>query len=323
MRFQTSKIQAVILVKLWFLFAITDGFASITDYPQIQLRQLIQKQCTTTEVVSEVTPYFETYYRSSGYDQSVYWVEQPPFNSLAIFDKFGSSNCVGVGQHLVRKFPLFQLIPSRLPNVLREEKTPQYDHVAAIAFCQDGYVILDPTMLISAPIIVRPAEATTVDSYGDQYWTLEVQPSTTPFIQVQINFRDHPLSPQQKENQAFIYRLEEVLNPDEAITNPLQTLDNKVLTFGYPLPAQPYYTLVVRIAKRRVEFGSTLSNDNSRIKLHTLSFDDYKKAPEESLTQLFEHPDIVRLNINPIMLKDRIRAILEHFLKKESHQWLG
>lgn len=292
------------------------------------LREIKKDSCLVHLLADQIKDQYHQFFKESYYDRSVYDLEagldsKPQFNSLQIFDQYGTANCVGISQYFVREFASFatlHVIPGILPEYYQEQGGPLYQHAVAIAACQDGLVLLDPTMNLPEPIVLIPGQPTKIRAGAGETVQITAIPEQKK-IQINVDSDDpihHPWSEEKRRNRSSSYDLMEITNPDAAISDPLYQLGNKILVFGYSPPEDPFYALIYRLKDQQLEF-SKYDSSGADPRILTLPFGEYEKDPEAFIQKVLTAPDLVtRMKMPPDVLRKRVNGTMKLIFKRKT-----
>ena len=258
----------------------------------------------------------------------------PNFNSKALVEKDRSANCVGLAQHLKEILRQeadapFQLIMGSLPRAMEQPNLPPRPHVALFLHCRDGVLLVDPTALgYPDPIVLHEDKPTHLNMGFRGRLELKLN-----FENLRIDVQAHPLSedarPAQTEillkegeklipplpwdqkrqdDSSFQYFLQELTNPDQAVTNHYYLWDRRVLLFRMYRPDEPFYRMILDLTKLRIEYTKTYPTGEV-VQGLCLPFAEIRQNPfflEEKLRNGISQ----ELQISPNLLMERIFMVL-------------
>lgn len=322
---------------LYFLASVISQFSYLSaEGGEYKLKALAQSRCSIQTVGPIVREELHRFIKSAYYDRSIYFLEtdlnplqglEEPyrrkrfFDTLKAFEKHGSGNCVGMSKFLKKKLKTsigldFKIIPSGVPQYLRQENMPKYPHAALILSCIDGYVLVDPSMNIPDPIMLTEGHSTLTNLGHRGIWKFKLN-SSEEQIQVSAdssNPIDQPWEEKRKADSSYTYILKELRNPDHAISWSHFLNDRRVMIYPLTFPTEETYRLTINILKRQVEFTKT-DTGGTMEPLFTLPFDKYLDEPkilEEFVTKKVAN----HLRVPRDILESRVANVLNRVATK-------
>lgn len=217
------------------------------------------------------------------------------------------------GNKLTR-LPQFQTISSTERASAIQPKMPDYPHLALVAWCKDGYILVDSSLNIPAPLFLEEGKPSYLDMKFRGTWKFELDLSkdTDRRIKVSADSSDSnkPWTDLQKSNATYSYLLKENQNGDESITSQYFLADRKVLIFRLNKSDTNAYRVTLNLIKKQIECTETEPNGNVKA-IFTLPFADYLKNPELLENLVDQNSVATQLRMDRDTLLERIRTVIE------------
>lgn len=325
-------ILTVVLVMALTGNALANGVSHRSDATKVSLflHPISQDKCVISKVLPQVSKAYENLMDQSFYDASIYYIDwngnplkkpirkssEISFDSLKLFKKYGSASEFGFLSFLkeqIQSVANLQIIPAVLPERYRTQGAPNYDHTAGLIWCRDGYILLDPGMNLTKPVVLKDGVPSYANSDGGEKWQI-VLDSKKDQITVTMNSSDPSKNPWTKQKQAqnaFRYTLAIATNVDQVITVPLFLHSSVILIFKFSRPDQPFYAMAIDLEKKQVRL-TRLDVNGKREHFLILNFDDYFKNPSLFEKQFNSHPEVNHIPIKKDVLFSRVKSILDN-----------
>lgn len=194
---------------------------------------------TTDTAANRIRPIIKRHIGETQYDITPYIVDAIEkndanfeFDSTATFQRYGSSNCIGLSLQLLTLIvllssdtltpisrPPIYVIPSTLPAHFGVP-SDQFGHVALLMNCRDGIILIDSGFHIPEPIVLKKNQPWT---FKNHQFTFQCQWSGGNKIAAQLTTNRYG-------TESFEYVIQRISNPDQAITQH-QTVDRPNLSY--------------------------------------------------------------------------------------------
>jgi hypothetical protein len=143
----------------------------------------------------------------------------------------GGGHCLALSRDLMEFTRLGYLCGSILPKTFQQPGAPEYCHVATLIPFQNpedeadgGILLLEPGFNFPGPIVLRPGRPTVAESGGEK-WDFWIE-------EHRIYGLLHPppdkiWKEKDRREKILVFRMDEFVNPDNAVTIPLLAVDKR------------------------------------------------------------------------------------------------
>jgi Domain of unknown function (DUF4157) len=189
-----------------------------------------------------------------------------PLDSSSLAGLFTGGHCAALSGDLlktadVRDVPSY-LVASILPETFQQKFAPKYCHAGGIIKFEHpkdkgdrGYIIVEPGFNITVPIVVRPGKPCTLPQ-GEEQWVFTLSDDEKEIVcQPQPTTGEKWKASKQREKR-MVYRTDQILNPDEAITKQLLGVDRRPPILARDKDGNVVAKLLVNYQKAWIELAT-------------------------------------------------------------------
>jgi hypothetical protein len=197
-------------------------------------------------------------------------------NSLGLLDMAKGGHCGALCSDLLSRLSMGYLVASKLPTLYQQKGAPELCHVGHLIPFENpedkldcGFILLEPGFNIVQPVVLKAGQKQVIKCSDTESWS---------FIWVgeTITALPEPAPTKAKDirEKTMTYRIDELLNPDSAITVPLLAVDARPCILSRDESGQVIAKLIVNFAKKQIEL-SVGSMRSAPVK-----FEDFHKSSD-------------------------------------------
>ena len=237
----------------------------------VMLRQMDTTSYDRTIYAAEFYEHVKSLERISANISSDEAMRSFSVNGAQLVAQRRSGHCAALAQHLIGEMPLKirnagYLVGGRLFGDMRRRMAgaPAYDHGAAIVRfnnpdmnSDNGAIVFDPSFNFMEPVVVKPTEPFALKKDGEiWHFSFSVDQKTINCIRLPSEkdmnrFKACLIDPNYSE-KIMIYRTDELVNPDTAITNSILAVDKRPVIVARSEQSPPPCVVTVSYTKKEV-----------------------------------------------------------------------